>query len=84
MLYRIYTQDKNRRMVRAILKKVFPAYSMQRGEGCWEGQSERTLIIDLVGDRIESKVKNVAMQIKRENHQEAVLVERIANKSILI
>jgi hypothetical protein len=84
MLYRIYTEDKNRMAVRAILKKEFQAFTVVIGHGFWKGKPERTLIVDVVGDRIETKIRKVAKQIKRQNHQAAVLVELIANRTIVI
>jgi len=75
-MYRICTEDINRGAIQAILDSRVDGYSLFSGIGCWKGQHENSLSIDLIGaDR--KTVYEIAEAIKAHNAQESVLVLEI-------
>lgn len=83
MLYRIYTEDKNRKSVIAALNHYIDGYTLIEARGCWEKEWEESLIIEVVDVRPEA-IRQVARDIKEINNQEAVLVVRCPSSSELI
>jgi len=74
-MYRIYTEDTRRSRIKALANVYFPnGFTMLRGEGCWRGNCEKSLIIEVSAS--EEDVRCFADALKVENHQEAVLVQR--------
>ena len=77
MLYRIYTEDKDRENIRHALKVAgIEGYTFFYGQGCWQGISEQSLIVEVIGPErpTKGKVKRAAEEIKRVNEQKEVLV----------
>lgn len=79
MIFRIYTEDKNRDTIKGIVGKFFDGYTLLSGEGMWKGTSEPCLVIEIVTDHKGSNgmVNRIAEDIKRANQQEAVLVAHV-------
>lgn len=73
-LYRIYTEDKNRSVVQAIVAEHFKGVTFFTGQGLWEGTIEDSLIIEILADEDEKTIDFVAKRIKHINRQDAVLV----------
>lgn len=73
--YRIYTEDKNTVEIEALLDTHFDGYTVLNARGRWKGQSENSLVIEIIGDAVKyDTVKFVVKQIKKLNRQEKVLV----------
>ena len=72
-MYRICTEDINRGAIQAILDSRVDGYSLFSGIGCWKGQRENSLAIDLI-DVPREIVEKIAQVIKLENQQESVLI----------
>jgi hypothetical protein len=84
MLYRILTENKQRQRVENIVSREFDAFTLYTGTGHWNGGKERSLIIEIDADAIKGDaVRNLALEIKALNEQEAVLVQRLPVVSIL-
>lgn len=83
MLYRILTEDKNRKQVEDIIRAKFPGFTLYQAEGHWRLQREQTLIIEIETD-LDEPIMSVARDIKLANQQEAVLVQRIQNSAVLV
>jgi hypothetical protein len=75
-VFRVCTEDKNRDGIQAILDSRVDGYSLFAGIGCWKGQRELSLSIDLIGPDRET-VYQIAELIKTLNAQESVLVLEI-------
>jgi hypothetical protein len=76
-MFRIYTEDRNRWKVKAILNRLFGSYTLLYGIGAWKGRNEHSMIIELDGvSRV--KVRQAACEIKKVNSQDAVMVQEIA------
>jgi hypothetical protein len=82
-MFRIYTEDKNRRKVKAILNNLFQGYTLIPSIGAWEGHNEKALVIELDGVP-RAKVMQAAKEIKTANSQQAVLIQRIRAEGVLI
>lgn len=86
MLYRIFTEDKNRNEVEDIISKYFPGFTIISATGYYEGQKENSLIIELaisaMGDI--NKVYRIARLIKENNNQEVVMVQKISDQTKFI
>lgn len=85
MLYRIITENKNKRIIESIIKQDFDCFTLVLAEGCWDNKIENSLIIEIQGAKYhENRVKRLAAKIKLENDQEKVLIQYFENKSELI
>lgn len=85
MLYRIYTENKNKRDVLALASGYFPGFTVFEGQGYWQGAAENSLVLEIVAPRTKkSEVESLAKTIKDVNTQEAVLLQEIKNSSWLI
>jgi hypothetical protein len=79
-LYRIFTENKNPVITRDIINSYFDGYTLIEATGYWHSQPENTLIIEImakIGDR--GKVLQICEAIKRQNNQEAVLLQTLCN-----
>jgi len=79
MIYRIYTEDKNRDTIRTIAGTYFDGYSLIPCEGVWKGKGEKALIIEIVvqAPSARKRVTQMATAIKSRNKQEAVMIVAI-------
>ncbi len=77
-LYRICTEDKNRKTVEILASSYFPGCSFIFGSGRWKGKKEKSLFIDYVDtgelDGIDERINRLSGKIERLNGQECVLV----------
>lgn len=83
MLYRVLTENKNKRDILALASGYFQGFTVLEGRGFWQGQQEKSLILE-VETNDERSVKRLANDIKIFNSQEAVLVEVINNSQFII
>jgi hypothetical protein len=84
MLYRIFTEDKNHKQLERLIANYFKGFTLVKGEGFWRLQKENSLIVEIVTEDPEAKISKLAQDIKLLNKQEAVLVQKIANKQWLV
>ena len=76
MTIRLYTEDKNRSLVKELVGEHFDGFSLIPCEGVWKGASEDGLIVEIVTTQrgAIASANKVARLIKQRNNQEAVLV----------
>ena len=85
MLYRILTENLNRKGIERIVSKSFKAFSLIKSQGFWEGTKENSLIIEISGSKkIADMVKKSALEIKEVNKQDAVLIQVFSDNSFLV
>ena len=79
MIYRIYTEDKNRETIKAIMAEHFDGYSLIPCDGVWKGTSEPGLIVEVLTDHKGANgiMNRLARKIKAANQQESVLVAAV-------
>ncbi len=89
-MYRILTERKNVETIKKqILDPKFESYGILNAEGCWKGQHEDGIVIELIAsdvwtDEFAERVYEAAREIKELNEQEAVLVQHIQASGELI
>ena len=86
-LYRIFTENVNYQNITDRLNIQFPdGYTITQSNGAWQGQHEKSLIIEIVSDSlsIESDIGTLAYWLKKFNKQDAVLLEVIECESRLL
>ena len=77
MVYRIYTENRNKADIVAMVSQDFPGFTLYECEGYWQGQPEQSLVFEIITlERVISRdvIDNLAQRIKDHNHQQAVLV----------
>lgn len=87
MLYRIFTENKNRGKVTDLIKKYFADFTIFTAFGYWQGRGEDSLIIEIYKPdhiHVGYKIGELAKVIKELNNQDAVLVQEIECKANLI
>ena len=75
-LHRIYTEDKNREAVYAILDTHAEGYTVFTATGSRKGQRENSLVIEFLDsdDTFGPIVEAIADAIKAANSQESVMI----------
>ena len=85
MLYRIFTEDTNRSRIEELCSNFFDAFTLISAQGFWKGNKENSLIVEVVDDNdITDQINNLALAIKRDNKQEAMLIQKVANSQYLL
>ena len=83
--YRIYTERKNIGGIKEILDDGFDGYTLIDTVGVWEGETESSLIIEIIGEENQAyDIRTVAQVIGRLNCQDAVLITQAVVKGELI
>jgi hypothetical protein len=80
MLYRILTENKNKRMIKIIVAVFFKCFTLLEGIGVWNRKEEPALVVEIETDD-RAKVIEVATSIKRYNDQEAVMIQEVHNSA---
>ena len=82
--FRIYTENKNKEDIQALVSKYFEGFTLYEAKGVWKGKSEPSLVIEVLGHgSLTGIVREVAEKIKKLNNQEAILVQKIDNHAEL-
>lgn len=89
MLYRVFTENKNRnRVIEPTVKKYFDAFTIVNATGYWNGTTEASVVIEIVviepSLAVQHNVELMAHELKRLNKQETVLIQVIANSAQFI
>jgi len=86
-MYRIYTQDKNRRFICRTIAEHFPGFSVIKQTRFWQGRKEKSLCIEIVSDasvRARHYIDLICRAIKGYNRQAAVMVYIVEGEMLLI
>jgi len=74
-LYRIYTENRNRKCIESLVSDWFASYTVLIGTGEWKGELASTLIIEIIGESVELRyAQKLAHAIKKLNNLDAVLL----------
>lgn len=84
MLYRILTENKNHEETVRLVATYFDGFTAIAATGYWQGKPEHSLIVEICPDSkmgdgdARTKIEKLAYAIKKQNEQQAILVQRIA------
>lgn len=85
IVYRIYTERKNVTGIKDILDDGFDGYTLIRATGVWEGETESSLIIEIIKEKNHDvDVEAAAHRIAILNNQDAVLITQAVVEGELI
>jgi hypothetical protein len=82
-IHRLYTEQKNKRLITRLLKEHFESFTLQPVTGYYRGNSEKAIVVEIVG-ATPSAIRKVAEQIKKMNGQKSILAIRFPAKSNVI
>ena len=85
MIYRLYTEDKNRDSIVAIVSRAYNSFTLFQGVGYWLGRAEQCLVIEIIAGEDELGVMEAIIgEIKNCNSQDCVLLVMTPEESKLI
>lgn len=85
MLYRLFTENQNYEQVKKLVSKHFVGATLIKAEGIWQGESEHSLIIEILADdKCEQQIRQLCYAIKKLNQQDKILVQIIECDSKLV
>ena len=85
ILYRIYTEDKNREKIEQYASEFLEGFTILTGVGHWRGRPEQCLIIEVLGSEANrDNVLRIASRIKTRNKQDSVAVTEQEVKTYVI
>jgi hypothetical protein len=73
MVYRIYTENLNRKSILRLTGQRFDSFTVQPTTGYYRGKPERSIVIEIVNAK-GSEVRVLAKSIAEMNGQKSVLV----------
>ena len=76
VIYRIYTEEKNKRAIVRLTGRKFENFTLQPTLGYYRGKPERSIVIEIVGAS-QRAVEQLAVGIRRMNGQKSVLVMKV-------
>jgi hypothetical protein len=79
-IYRIYTEEKNKRAIVDLIGKQFESFTLQPTLGFYRGKAEKSMVIEIVGSTAV-KIKRMAERIRKMNGQQSVLILQIESRS---
>jgi hypothetical protein len=71
-IHRLYTEQKNKRLITRLLSEHFESFTLQPVTGYYQGNSEKAIVVEIIGAR-PSAIRKVADQIKKMNGQKSIL-----------
>ncbi len=75
-VYRIYTEEKNKRDIVRLAARQFESFTLQPTLGFYQGKPEKSIVIEFVGAS-ERSVTRLALRIQQMNGQKSVLVMKV-------
>jgi putative component of toxin-antitoxin plasmid stabilization module len=72
-IYRIYTEQKNKREIVSLAGKQFESFTLQPTQGYYKGKGEKEIVIEIIGAGKKS-VQQLAKRIRKMNGQRSVLI----------
>jgi hypothetical protein len=78
-LYRIHTENKNRKWLEQIIAERFSGFSIQEQTGYWQGKKEKSLCIEIMSSRKSDpiRIQEIVKMICGYSYQDCVLVQII-------
>ena len=76
VIYRIYTEEKNKRVIVRLTAKNSENFTLQPTLGYYRGKPERSIVIEILGAS-QRAVEQLAVSIRRMNGQKSILVMKV-------
>jgi hypothetical protein len=75
-VYRIYTEEKNKTAIVQLVAREFESFTLQPTLGYYRNQSEKSIVIEIVGGSA-NQIKRLAARICKMNGQKSVLILKL-------
>jgi hypothetical protein len=72
-IYRIYTEEKNKKAIAELTARQFESFTLQPTLGYYRQKPEKSIVIEVVGAEPRA-IKRLATQIRTMNGQKSVLI----------
>lgn len=79
-IYRVYTEEKNKRDIVRLAAQQFESFTLQPTLGYYRGRSEKSVVVEVVGAS-ERSVTRFALGIQKMNGQKTVLLMKIDGRT---
>jgi hypothetical protein len=76
-IYRIYTEEKNKKAIVEQVARQFESFTLQPTLGYYRGKAEKSIVIEIIGAK-KGEVNRLAKRIRTMNGQKSVLVLEVA------
>jgi acetolactate synthase regulatory subunit len=74
-IYRIYTEQKNKREIISLAVRRFDSFTIQPTMGYYRTKAEKSIVLEIVGAS-ERDVSQLALHIKKMNGQKSILITK--------
>jgi len=77
ILYRLHTENKNRKWTERIIAEHFNGFSIQEQTGYWDGKKEKSLVIEIMTSQKSAplRIQEIVKKICGHNRQDVVLIQ---------
>jgi len=72
-IYRIYTEEKNKKAIVQLLAEQFESFTLQPTLGYYRRKPEKSIVIEIVGAKA-AQIRRLAKRIRKMNGQKSVLI----------
>ena len=72
-IYRIYTEEKNKKAIVQLVTEQFESFTLQPTLGYYRRKPEKSIVIEIVGGK-PAQIKRLAERIRKMNGQKSVLI----------
>ena len=73
MIYRIYTEEKNKKAIVQLVTEQFESFTLQPTLGYYRRKPEKSIVIEIVGGK-PAQIRRPAERIRKMNGQKSVLI----------
>ena len=79
-IYRIYTEEKNKKAIVQLLAKQFESFTLQPTLGYYRRKPEKSIVIEIVGGQA-AQIRRLVERIRKMNGQKSVLILKFTAES---
>lgn len=79
-IYRIYTEEKNKKAIVQLLAKQFESFTLQPTLGYYRRKPEKSIVIEIVGGQA-AQIRRLVERIRKMNGQKSALILKFTAES---
>lgn len=79
-IYRIYTEEKNKKAIVRLVAEHFESFTLQPTLGYYRRKPEKSIVIEIVGANAD-QIRRLAERIRKMNGQKSVLILKFSADS---